>query len=115
MTLALPPRLPPMNDTHNGNVGTSLKNKPIETRGPESYTRSAVRADGAVTYTLKVLSVTPSETNGAPLRTVLFQRIGEGEAIEISAEIESPDLLAQLPEFLDAALEIQKALWPAQR
>jgi hypothetical protein len=46
---------------------------------------------------------------------VLFQRLGEGEAIEISAEIDSPNLLARLPEFLDAAIEIQKALWPAQR
>jgi hypothetical protein len=65
----------------------------------------------SVTYTLKVLSTTPD----SGLRTVLFQRLGEGEAIEISAEIDSPDLLSRLPEFLDAAIEIQKALWPAQR
>ena len=65
----------------------------------------------SVMYTLKVLSTTPD----SGLRTVLFQRLGEGEAIEISAEIDSPDLLSRLPEFLDAAIEIQKALWPAQR
>ena len=64
-----------------------------------------------VTYTLKVLSTTPGDER----RTVLFQRLGAGESIEISAEVDTPNLLARLPEFIDAALEIQKALWPAQR
>jgi len=61
-----------------------------------------------VTYTLKVIS----QEEGAPaggLRTVLFQRISEGEAIEISAETDAPNLLLKLPEFVEAALEVQRA------
>src|SRR6185295_1430096 len=62
-------------------------------------------------YTLKVLS----SDAGDGLRTVLFRRVSDGEAIEISAETDAENLLAKLPEFLEAALEIQRALWPAQR
>lgn len=63
-----------------------------------------------MTYTLRVIS---GERDA--LRTVLFQRLTDGESIEISAETDEQNLLAKLPEFLDAALEIQRALWPAQR
>ena len=88
----------------HGEALTSPRNKPAKNRSSDTD-------DAPVTYTLKVLSTTPDDER----RTVLFQRLGEGETIEISAEIDSPNLLARLPEFLDAALEIQKALWPAQR
>ena len=88
----------------HGEAPTSPRNKPAKNRSIDTD-------DAPVTYTLKVLSTTPDEER----RTVLFQRLGEGETIEISAEIDSPNLLSRLPEFLDAALEIQKALWPAQR
>lgn len=64
-----------------------------------------------VTYTLKVIS---NDAEGG-LRTVLFRRVSDGEAIEISAQTDAENLLAKLPEFLEAALEIQRALWPAQR
>jgi len=59
-----------------------------------------------VTYHLKVLS------DGADggRRTVLFQRIAGDGSIEISAETCAPNLLADLPEFLDAALALQKAI-----
>lgn len=96
-----------MTQALHGDVGSSPRKKPAKPRSDEGC-----EAPGSsVTYTLKVLSTTP----GKERRTVLFQRLGEREAIEISAEIDSPNLLARLPEFLDAALEIQKALWPAQR
>jgi hypothetical protein len=91
----------------HGDASTDGRNKPAKSRGSDASEASK----SSVTYTLKVLSTTPGDER----RTVLFQRLGEGEAIEISAEIDSPNLLARLPEFLDAALEIQKALWPAQR
>ncbi len=83
---------------------------------PEKPENPTLRADleidpAAATYTLKVLSTSPGEAR----RTVLFRRVGDGEAIEISAETDSPNLLAELPAFMDAALEIQRALWPAQR
>jgi hypothetical protein len=71
-------------------------------------------AKGAVTYTIKVLSTERAEGRGG-LRTVLFRRVSAGESIEISAETDAENLLAKLPDFLDAALEMQRALWPAQR
>jgi hypothetical protein len=91
----------------HGDAEPSPRNQPAKPRSADASEAPA----SPVTYTLKVLSTTPDNER----RTVLFQRLGAREAIEISAEIDSPDLLARLPEFLDAALEIQKALWPAQR
>ncbi len=96
-----------MTQALHGDASPEGRNKPAKIRGGDASEASK----SGVTYTLKVLSTTPGEER----RTVLFQRLGEGEAIEISAEIDSPNLLARLPEFLDAAIEIQKALWPAQR
>jgi len=96
-----------MTQALHGDAGTSPRNKPAKPRSAEASEAPV----SPVTYTLKVLSTTPDNER----RTVLFQRLGVSEAIEISAEIDSPNLLARLPEFLDAALEIQKALWPAQR
>jgi len=96
-----------MTHAPHGEASTEGRNQPAKSRGGDVGEGSK----SSVTYTLKVLSTTPDSA----LRTVLFQRLGEGEAIEISAEIDSPNLLARLPEFLDAAIEIQKALWPAQR
>jgi hypothetical protein len=64
---------------------------------------------GSVTYTLKVLS-TGRDAQGNPVRTVLFQRASRGEAIEISAETDAPNLLAEIPDLLEAALQIQRAL-----
>jgi hypothetical protein len=93
-----------MTQALHGEALSTPRNKPAKPRSTDTD-------DAPVTYTLKVLSTTPDEER----RTVLFQRLGAGEAIEISAEIDSPNLLARLPEFLDAAIEIQKALWPAQR
>jgi hypothetical protein len=82
----------------------------IAPRTPAS--EGAPGAAGAeVTYTLKVLS----SDAGDGLRTVLFQRISDGESIEISAQTDAENLLSKLPEFLEAALEIRRALWPAQR
>ncbi len=69
---------------------------------------------GPVTYTIKVLS-TARGAHGEALRTVLFQRTSPGESIEISAETDAPNLLAKLPDLLEAALDLQRALWPAQR
>jgi hypothetical protein len=72
---------------------------------------------GPVTYAIKVLSRLsrePAEGGGA-LSTVLFQRTSEGDTIEISAETDAENLLAELPELLDAALSLHRALWPAQR
>lgn len=91
----------------HGEAPANRRNKPASARRPGD----GGAPSSPVTYTLKVLSTTPGDER----RTVLFQRLGEGEAIEISAEVDTPNLLARLPEFLDAALEIQKALWPAQR
>jgi len=71
-------------------------------------------AGGAVTYTIKVLSSVPGE-DGHEARRVLFSRTSLGETIEISAETDARNLLAKLPDFLDAAMEIQRSLWPAQR
>jgi hypothetical protein len=96
-----------MTQALHGEAFTRHRNKPAKGRDETA----AEASKSSVTYTLKVLSTTPDDAR----RTVLFQRLGEGEAIEISAEIDSPNLLARLPDFLDAALEIQKALWPAQR
>jgi hypothetical protein len=69
---------------------------------------------GPVTYAIKVLSQGPGE-GGRALRTVLFRRTSVGDSIEISAETDARDLLAELPDLLDAALSLQRALWPAQR
>ncbi len=96
-----------MTQALQGDAGTNPRNQPAKPRSAEASEAPL----SPVTYTLKVLSTTPDNER----RTVLFQRLGAGEAIEISAEVDSPNLLARLPEFLDAALEIQKALWPAQR
>jgi hypothetical protein len=86
--------------------------KNLENQADHARAAAAPRpADAApVTYTLKVLS---GEDDGR--RTVLFQRRSDRESIEISAETDSPNLLAHLPDLLDAALEIQRSLWPAQR
>lgn len=69
---------------------------------------------GGVTYTIKVLS-TATGADGRELRRVLFSRTESGETIEISAETDAPNLLLRLPDFLDAAMDIQRSLWPAQR
>lgn len=66
-----------------------------------------------MTYTLKVISREGDGAAGRGLRTVLFQRISAGEAIEISAETDAPNLLEKLPDFIEAALEIQRALGAA--
>lgn len=71
-------------------------------------------AGSAVTYTIKVLSTQPGE-GGRELRTVLFRRTSGGESIEISAETDAPNLFARLPDFLDAAMEIQRSRRSAQR
>jgi len=67
----------------------------------------------AVTYTIKVLSdvIGPG---GEAHRRVLFQRTEAGRTIELCAETDAVNLLAALPDFLEAALETQRALWPAQ-
>ena len=62
---------------------------------------------GPVTYTLKVVRTGRGD---AARRTVLFQRRGAGDAIEISAETDAPNLLAQLPDLLDAAFSVERAL-----
>ena len=79
--------------------------------------KQAVRSDAggaAVTYTIKVLSTEPAE-DGKHLRRVLFRRTAGGESIEISAETDAPNLFANLPNFLDAAMERQRSLGPARR
>jgi hypothetical protein len=68
-----------------------------------------------VTYTLKVLAPAASGAAEGGLRTVLFRRIGDGAAIEIRAETDAPNLLARLPDFLEAALEVQRSIWPRSR
>jgi hypothetical protein len=67
-----------------------------------------------VTYTIRVLS-TEKKDDGREVKTVLFSRTSNGETIEISAETDSPNLLAKLPDLLDAAMDLQRSLWPAQR
>jgi hypothetical protein len=67
-----------------------------------------------VTYTFKVLSASAGEQGAGVLRTVLFQRISGGEAIEISAETSAENLFAELPAFIEAALEVQRALGPGR-
>ncbi len=64
-----------------------------------------------VTYAIKVLSQGPGEGT----RTVLFRRTSGGDSIEISAETDARDVFAELPDLLEAALSLQRALWPAQR
>jgi hypothetical protein len=62
---------------------------------------------GPVTYTLKVVHTGEGD---AARRTVVFQRRTAGDAIEISAETEAPNLLALFPDLLDAAFSAQRAL-----
>ena len=76
--------------------------------------RDGEGALGPVTYAIKVLSQGPGE-DGRATRTVLFRRTSGGDSIEISAETEGHDLLARLPDLIEAALSLQRALWPAQR
>src|SRR5262249_13544029 len=61
-------------------------------------------------YTIKVLESRGEDAAEGGMRTVLFQRISEGEVIEISAETDAPNLFAKLPELVEAALEIQRAV-----
>ena len=70
--------------------------------------------DPGVTYTIKVLSSRIGE-DGKELRTVLFRRTAGGESVELGAETDAPNLMAHLPELLDAAMEIQRNLGPAPR
>ncbi len=76
---------------------------------PESLPSLSASPDrfGPVTYTLKVVR---TGRGNAARRTVLFQRRGAGDAIEISAETDAPNLLAQLPDLLDAAFSVERAL-----
>jgi hypothetical protein len=79
--------------------------------------KQAVRRDAAgaaVTYTIKVLSTHPGE-DGKALRRVLFRRTEGAESIEISAETDAPNLFAHLPDFLDAAMAVQRSLGSAPR
>jgi hypothetical protein len=87
----------------------------LEETVSESTPHLACRPDrgGPVTYTIKVLSA--AERGGKRLRTVSFQRTSAGESIEISAQTDATNLLAELPFLLEAALEIQRTLRPAQR
>jgi hypothetical protein len=117
-----------MDNTLHGDVGKSPKNKtksapapghdgaasgpkPQAPAAPGDCAPAPCAPRAEITYTLKVLHTSPGEAKS----TVLFQRLGDGEAIEISAEVDSPNLLAGLPDFLGAAMELQRALWPAQR
>lgn len=80
-------------------------------------TLSVPRADphaSEVTYTIRVLS-TARNDDGREVKTVLFSRTSNGETIEISAETDAQNVLAKLPDLLDAAMELQRSLWPAQR
>jgi hypothetical protein len=84
---------------------------PLATEGDRHESRSSLPASpdgfGQVTYTLKVVR---TGTGDAARRTVLFQRRGAGDAIEISAETDAPNLLALLPDLLDAAFSVERAL-----
>jgi hypothetical protein len=82
---------------------------PIEEAVSETTNVPPAGPRGSVTYTLKVLSAR-RDAEGNPVRTVLFQRASAGEAIEISAETDAPNLLAEIPELLEAALQIQRTL-----
>jgi hypothetical protein len=78
--------------------------------------KQALRSDAAgaaVTYTIKVLSTHEGE-DGRALRRVLFRRTQGGESIEIRAETDAPNLFAHLPDFLDAAMELQRTLGPGR-
>ncbi len=77
-------------------------------------TRSPQEESAPVTYRLKVLS-SPGKGRTRPTRTILFQRIAGDESIEISAKTDASNLLAELPELLDAALAIRSALQPGER
>jgi hypothetical protein len=92
----------------------ALHSEPGKTQRTAPRARPFAGAPGGrsteVTYTLKVISSAGEGADGGGLRTVLFQRISDGEAIEISAETDAPNLLSKLPEFVEAALEIQRAL-----
>jgi hypothetical protein len=67
-----------------------------------------------VTYSIRVISSEPAP-DGRVVRTVLFRRTSRGESIEMSAETDADNLLAKLPDFLDAAMDLSRSLWPAQR
>lgn len=71
-------------------------------------------SSGPVTYTLKVLS-SGRDPQGNEVRTVLFQRASAREAIEISVETDAHNLLAEIPDLLEAALQLQGSLRPAGR
>jgi hypothetical protein len=87
----------------------------LEETVSESTSYLAERPDrfGPVTYRIKVLSA--ADRDGKGLRTVSFRRTSAGESVEISAQTDAPNLLAELPFLLEAALEMQRALRPAQR
>jgi hypothetical protein len=89
-----------------------MKNALSSIPGPRSSRTEKLANEGArteVVYTFKVLS-RPLE---AGPRTVLFRRVGDGEAIEIRAETSAPNLLATLPDFLEAALDLRRRLTDA--
>jgi hypothetical protein len=69
--------------------------------------QEVVSEAGVVIYRIKVLS-TSAGPSGKPVRTVLFQRTSPGEHLVISAEIDGPNLLAGLPDLLEAALDVQR-------
>lgn len=71
-------------------------------------------APEATTFTIRVLG-SHHRDDGREVRTVLFSRTRDGETIEVSAETDTPNLLARLPEFLDAVMDRQRSLRPAQR
>jgi hypothetical protein len=81
---------------------------------PTAETSSETAPSGTVTYTIRVLSSLPDE-DGRPVRRVLFSRTAGGEMIEIHAETDAANLLAELPDLLDAAMAVQASLPPAAR
>lgn len=92
-----------------------IENLPRRAKRLTRVTSAPDLASPDVTYTFKVLSAGAGEGEAAgAFRTVLFQRISGGEAIEISAETDAPNLFEQLPEFIEAAIEVQRLLGLAQ-
>lgn len=103
-----------MNDALSSEPRT-IENLPRRTKRLTRATSAPDLPSPDVTYTFKVLSTGSGESEAAgALRTVLFQRIRGGEAIEISAETDAPNLFEQLPEFIEAAIEVQRLLGLAQ-
>jgi hypothetical protein len=98
MSASVPTSVLAMNDTPGSDV-----------QGEEDAVSETTNRT-AVTYTIKVLS-----EGSATRRKVLFRRTSGGQSIEISAETDAPNLLAALPQLLEAALETQRALWPRQQ